>query len=122
MNEKSTKKPSEMVFNSMWSLCNVPDFPTVGKSCCEVLRTPSLREIINTYAETGQIIVHTNSFIDDIPGDDSKLGDYDIVDAWCDANELENARADALAFKKSSKKPNQVTNQEPNQVINQESD
>lgn len=109
MNEKSTKKPSEMVFNSMWSLCDVPDFPTVGKSCCEVIRTPSLREIINTYAETGQIIVHTNSFIDDIPGDDSKLGEYDIVDAWRDANDLENVRAAALASKKSSKQTPQET-------------
>lgn len=103
MNEKSIKKPSEMVFNSMWNLCDVPDFPTTGKSCCEVIRTPSLREIINTYAETGQIIVHTNSFPDDIPGDDSKLGEYDIVDAWRDANDLEDARVASIASKKSRK-------------------
>lgn len=103
MNEKSFKKPSEMVFNSMFNLCIVPDFPTTGKSCCEVIRTPSLREIINVYAETGQIIVHTNTFPEDIPGDDSKLGEYDIVDAWRDAHNLESSRAAALASKKVSK-------------------
>lgn len=103
MNEKIPKKPTEMVFNSMFNLCDVPDFPTTGKSCCEVIRTPSLREIINVYAETGQIIVHTNSFPEDIPGDDSKLGEYDIVDAWRDAHELERSRASAIASKKVPK-------------------
>ena len=96
---KSTQFNSQAIevhFNSMWSLPTVPDYPTVGKSCCEVVRTPSLREIINTYAETGQVIVHTNVFPDDIEGDSSKLGEYDIVDAWHDAQHLESVRSDQL--------------------------
>ena len=38
---KSTSQAIEIHFNSMWSLPVVPDYPTVGKSCCEVVRTPS---------------------------------------------------------------------------------
>lgn len=93
---QSDFKPIEIHFNSMWSLPTVPDFPTTGKSCCEVIRTPSLREIINTYAETGQVIVHTSLFPDEIEGDSSKLGDYDIVDAWHDAQHLERVRIEKI--------------------------